>query len=197
MRIYPDPELPDLEVTWFAEECGDGEQVTFTLTGLDDNSSALVTAPCLSLPVEFKDLPRQPYLVDGTLSDAAGEVLSRSIGEADLRNGVDERVELYFNTSSPFQVAWTFDMGASCTSLAADTVVVQLLPGVELATACQAGALFGFEKNGTYTMRIRAVSGPDTVAISAESEPFTLQALMTTDLGTVTLSPCAPDCPEF
>lgn len=197
MRIYPDPELPDLEVSWFAEECDNGEQVTFTLTGVDDNSSSVVTAPCPSLQVAFKDVARQQYLIDGTLSDAAGDVLSRSIAEADLRDGVDERVELYFNTGLPFQVAWEFDMGASCSSLAADTVVVELLPSTQLATICEAGALFGFERNGTYTMRVRAVSGPDTVAISPESAPFTLQALMTTDLGTVTLSPCAPDCPAL
>ncbi len=197
MRIYPDPELPDLEVSWFADECGDGEQVTFTLTGLDDNSSAMVTAPCLSLPVDFKDVARQQYGVQGTLSDAAGEVLSRSSGEADLRDGIDERVELYFSTRSPFQVGWRFDMGASCSSLAADSVMVELLPGAVLATACEAGVLFGFEKNGTYTMRVRALSGPDTVAISPESAPFTLQSLTTTDLGTVTLSPCAPGCPEL
>jgi hypothetical protein len=76
-------------------------------------------------------------------------------------------------------------------------VALDLLPdGDQVYADCRDTPYFGYTRLGTYTLHARAVSGAQTVAISAESAPFTLTSLGQTELGTVTLSPCAPTCPE-
>jgi hypothetical protein len=198
MRIYTDPELPDVEVSWYADACGeDTGDVVVALVGLDDGSRVEQTAACTGPEVVFADVQRARYRVDATLFDTEGNVHLQATWDADLRDGLDEKVELYFSPYSSFRFGWTFDMGASCASLAVDAIALELLPDGNrlMYMDCRSTPTFGFYLNGTYTMQLRALSGPETVAISSESAPFTISPLEPAELGTVTLSPCAPTCP--
>ena len=97
MRIYPDPELPDVTVTWFEQDCRDGAvAVAITLTGLDTPSTVTTTVPCADLTVEFPDVARQRFHVGGALLDLAGNVSSTSEADVDLRTGFDQTADLYF-----------------------------------------------------------------------------------------------------
>ncbi|MBL0219514.1 MAG: hypothetical protein IPQ07_37305 [Myxococcales bacterium] len=54
MRIYPDPELPDVTVLWGEQDCRDGTgNVAITLTGVDTPSTATTTVPCTDHTVAF------------------------------------------------------------------------------------------------------------------------------------------------
>jgi hypothetical protein len=197
MRIYPDPDLPDVKVSWYEEVCAeDAGDVVVALVGLDSSSRVEKTAPCVGPDVVFEDVPREQFRVEATLLDTAGNTLVQATWDADLRDGIDEKVELYFNPYSTFRVAWTFDAGESCASLGAEVMAIELLPSTEqlVYADCRDTPYYGYVRNGTYTMRLRAESATATVAVSAESAPFTLSSLDVTDLGTLTLSPCAP-CP--
>lgn len=198
MRIYPDPDLPDLTVSWFKENCEeDAGDVVVELVGVDDGSRLEMTTTCSGPDVMFNDVKRERYRIEATLLDAGGNTLVQAVSDADLRDGIDERVELYFNPFSSYRVAWAFEPGASCASLGAEAIAIELLPSKDgpMYADCRDTPYFGFARNGTYTMRLRAESGTETVAISAESAPFTLSALEPAELGTLTLSPCAPNCP--
>lgn len=202
MRIYPDPELPDIEVTWYVDDCGEGSRVELALVGLDNGSRVEASAPCDGdgAKAVFADLTRQRYRIDADLFDADGQLVSTTLDEPDLRNGIDHDVELYFSTSSSYQVRWTFDMGASCASLAADSILIDLLPDpfLQSITSCAEGSYYGYAQNGTYTLRLYAISDFGTVvATSPESAPFTLFSPAPADLGLITLSPCGASCPEL
>jgi hypothetical protein len=198
MRIYPDPELPDVVVSWFADECDqDTGDVVVALVGVDHSSRVEMTSACTDNELTFKDVKRERYRVEATMFHRDGTVFLQSSWDADLRNGFDENVELYFSRFAGFRVAWTFDMGASCTSLGADAIALDLLPnGDQIYADCRNTPYYGYTDIGTYMLRLRAVAGPQTVAISPESAPFTLTSLDPMELGTMTLSPCAPACPE-
>jgi hypothetical protein len=197
MRIYTDPELPDVEVSWYADSCEDAGVVVVALVGLDDGSRVEVTSACTGPEILFEDVQRARYRIEATLFDAAGNASLQAAEDADLRDGLDEQIDLYFSSYSSFRVAWVFDMGASCASLAVDAIALELLPDGErlVYSDCRRTPTFGFHRNGTYTMQLRALSGSETVAIAPESAPFTLAPLEQAELGTMTLSPCAPSCP--
>ncbi len=124
MKIYPDPELPDLDVEWNTEDCSaDTPEVSISLVAVDEGTIIEQVVPCDMLKTTLKDVDRKRYRIDGALLYADGTVFSSSNGEADLRNGISDDVYLYFGGSAYFRVAWDFASGASCASLDADTML--------------------------------------------------------------------------
>jgi len=194
MRIYPDPELPDVEVTWYEDDCFEGtSDITMTLIGLDTESRVPLTVPCSDLKATFVDVARERYRFEAFLEDEDGEVFARNDTLIDLRDGIDEVVGLYFGAYSNFRVAWTFDMGATCESLERGMALTFSYPdrtlAFQTAVPCLLTPYFGRFPAGTYTVQLSAFDGPTTVATAPESDQFELFEDELTDLGTVTLSP--------
>lgn len=199
MKIYPDPELPDLEVEWFGEECSeDTPTVRVTVAGTDNATRVEQLVPCTDSKYTFRDLPRERYLVDGALLFEDGTTFATADAyEVDLRNGFDERAYLYLAASAYLRLAWAFDMGASCASLGADTVEIAFLAnGYFVDTLCEDMVYTGYPPGRTDRVQLRALAQGVSVAISPESPPFTLMPPALTDLGTLTLTPCGGTCPE-
>jgi hypothetical protein len=203
MRIYPDPELPDLKVEWREDDCRAGtSDVTVTLDSMDSDLVFDGRAACRVGKLAFDDLPREQYELHGLLLDTNDGVFSRTYDLIDLRSGSSQRSSLYFGGGSNLRVAWVFDMGASCESLGADAMAIDLLPGGFTQRAfCGNNPYFGFAGGGTFSVRLRAEIGglfgdtPVTVAASAETAPTSFGNGLV-DLGTITVTPCEPDCPE-
>lgn len=195
MVIYPDPELPDVVAEWFAEDCQpETPSVAVTLVGLDSTARAEVTVPCRDLTVTFADLAREQYRFEALLLDDTGEVFTRHVEDVDLRNGFDARLSVYFSGFFNFRAGWAFDMGATCESLGASAIAFELTgtdmtPAFELASPCVYSPYIGYVPDGTYTVRLRALSDATTVASSPESAEFVIEAPRLTDLGIITLSP--------
>lgn len=72
MRIYPDPELPDVLVEWSVEfECSeDTERVVVSLSAIDPAAEVgMVTVPCGDAGVRFDDVAPQRYRLAIRLED--------------------------------------------------------------------------------------------------------------------------------
>lgn len=204
MKIYPDPELPDVKVGWGDQDCRDGTgDVRVTLTGLDHDSTTTTTVPCTDLKMRFPDVARERFHVDGALLDLAGNVfLTSDGGDVDLRNGFNKDTGLYFDGFSNFRVAWMFDGGASCASLAATSVaVVFSLPGMPdfegFQYPCEFPELSRMVIPDTYTVHLEAYTADEVtvVALSPETAPFVVTQSGFTNLGTLTLTACGAACP--
>lgn len=197
MRIYPDPELPDVKIEWGDQDCRTGTgNVEVKLTGLDSDAGATSTVPCSDLELTFVNVARERYHVDGSLLDLAGNVFTTSDGgDVDLRNGFNQRAGLYFDGFSNFRFAWTFGGGATCASLGANIVtIVFSLPGDPEIDAFPYACEFspggsGTVAPGTYTAQLRASAGDEVVAVSAETAPFTITQNGLTNLGSIVISP--------
>lgn len=203
MKIYPDPELPDIEVEWYDGDCAglDGS-VLLTLTGVDDTAvKQELSVACNGLGATFKDVPRQRYMLDGRLVDAMGEEYSRAQPmDLDLRNGIDETAYMYFGGFNNFTVGWQFEGGATCASLGVAFVSVDLVQeGMVVggsAGQCQQMILFGSGPVGTFDVDVSGFSDNGTVlATSPRIEQVTLGLDAITNLGLVTLAPCGDQCP--
>jgi hypothetical protein len=207
MKIYPDPELPDVEVSWFAIDCGQAPStITIELIGIDTPATHLVqTAPCTldtEATLAYPDLARERYRLTGSVLDSNNQPASRaeSFEDIDLRNGNDITTSLFFDTLNDISVAWTFaDDTTTCASLVADTVQLRFSPqGKPMFTVerpCEFGSYFGGAASGVYTVSARALSSGATVATSPESPPVTVDEKQFVDIGPLTLTACAPDCP--
>lgn len=202
MRIYPDPELPDIEVTWGEQDCRAGTgDVAVTVTGIDADSTVTSTVPCRDLAVTFADLARERFHVEGALLDTAGAVFVTSDGgDVDLRNGFDQGTGLYFEGFSNFRVAWAFDGGATCESLGANSVGIFFTrsgtPDVEAYQyPCEVLRYSSLIAPATYTVRLRAFAIEQVVAASPETAPFEITETGFVDLGVQTLSACGASCP--
>src|SRR5262245_17907644 len=113
MKIYPDPELPDLEVTWF-DECEAGAEVALTVTGIDTPATQLeMVVPCADAIYRFADVARERFHVEGALRDASGMMSGSAQQEADLRNGLDVSAFLNFMVVENVLVRWVFESGTS------------------------------------------------------------------------------------
>jgi hypothetical protein len=200
MKIYPDPELPDIEVSWQIEDCNaDAGDVVVSLIAVDDNTRADVTVPCVDAAVAFRDVARVRYRIEALLYDKQGEVYSNAQSEADLRDGLSERIGLYFGGFSNFRVAWVFDMGETCASVGATSVLVQFNEAGSLVFAprapCEQSPFFTFAPDGTYSLVLRADGPTGAVAVSEETAEFDIQSPDVINLGTLTLVPCGAACP--
>lgn len=194
MRIYPDPELPDVVTEWSDVDCRPGTgNVVVALIG---TTRTEVTVPCADLGVTFADVAREQYRVEAFLEDTTGEPISRSDGEVDLRNGFDETVSLYFGGFGGFsnvRVSWNFTNGDTCESIDAELMNLRFtgtngaLPFEDFAP-CVLTPHFGTVPDGTYTLVITALDMRGTVARSAESEEFEIMGPELIDLGIITLS---------
>ncbi len=195
MVIYPDPELPDVIARWYEEDCRTGAAtVTIALVGIDAESRAELTVPCGELTATFADVARERYRIEAHQLDDRGTAIRRADTLLDLRDGFDERAELYFGTLPTFRVAWVFADGATCDSLRADAIWLgfsgqdMTLDHVRYAPCLQT-PWFATIPDGTYTLRITAEAGDATVAESSESEPFVIAQPGLADLGVITLTP--------
>ncbi len=202
MRIYPDSELPDVEVEWFETDCREGtEDVALSLIGVDDPAFREdLVVPCGDTKAVFVDVARERYGIEGTLRNAAGEMLVTDQRELDLRTGLDERVELYFGGFSNARVGWTFDMEANCASLAVNTIVLEFSSNgfpepLITQTFCGGLQYFASLPDGVFTVAARAVSNMTTVAVSPPSPEVTVTFDGFSDFGTLVLSPCDSSCP--
>jgi hypothetical protein len=204
MKIYPDPELPDVKVTWDDSDCREGtSNVAVTLTGLDKDSTTTTTVPCSDHIATFPDVARERFHVAGTLLDLSGNVFITSDGgDVDLRNGFNHETSLYFDGFANFRVGWAFDGGGSCASLAANSVaIVFSLPGMPDIDAfqypCEIPQITGTAPPDTYTAHLQAYAGEEetVVAVSPETAPFVITQNGFTDLGTLTLTACGAACP--
>jgi hypothetical protein len=98
MKIYPDPELPDIDVEWSEPDCDDGAvDVALSLIGVDDPALRQEqTIPCADLNATFADVSRQRHRIEARLLDGQGAELNMAEYEVDLRDGLDETAYLYF-----------------------------------------------------------------------------------------------------
>lgn len=203
MRIYTDPELPDVKVTWFDGTCNaDIGDAALSMTGVDDTTEHHeMTVPCTALGATFVNVSRQRFHITGQLLDTSGGVYNAAEAEVDLRNGFDESVDLYFGAFDNYRIAWTFDMGATCGSIGADAVGIQFSQNGQVMFEndypCPFGVSTGSAMKGVYTVGAEAFSfnGP-TRAVALQPIP---NAVITPgsqiDLGTIVLTPCGASCP--
>jgi hypothetical protein len=207
MRIYPDPELPDVEIEWLTEfACSeDGERVVMSLSAIDPATEiGPATVPCEDGGVRFADVARLRYRLAARLEDETGAVLGSHDEEIDLRDGLSEQIFVFFARASDrnFRVSWIFDMGASCASLNATTVQLEATrvgggPTFYFDAPCSAPVYVdGIPLDGTYTFTAYALAMDGVVAVSPESAPAAIARGDITDVETLTLSPCGAACPQ-
>ena len=207
MRIYPDPELPDVKVEWYPElDCmADSDRVAVSITaGEPAVEVATATAPCADGSLRIVNVARERYHVTAQIEDEAGGMLGYYEEDIDLRDGLSERVSAFFGRGFDTLVhaAWTFDAGASCDSLEATQVSLWFaMPGqapyVFAGESCAAGMTFqSVPVQGTYTVSARALGPRGFVAVSPETPPVELSPRLVVDLGTFVLSPCGDACPQ-
>lgn len=200
MKIYPDPELPDVDVEWSEPDCSDGAvNVALALIGVDDPTLREErTIPCADLKARFADVSRERHRIEATLLDAQGAELDMAEYEVDLRDGLDETAYLYFGDFDNYRVLWMFDMGASCAALAVDEVVIefssQQQPGFSRSGPCEFGMQFGSAPEGVFAVRAIALSDGSPVAASPKTPELAFVPGMFTLIGTLVLSPCSADC---
>lgn len=191
MRIYPDPELPDVKVEWIMEDCRAGDElVVLALDSEDSTDHRELSVACTDMKATFKDVKRERYRVKGELQTPAGELITPAEYEVDLRNGFDESAFLYFGGFDNFRVAWTFDMGATCDSLRVAYIDVRLSDELGLGLPCDFGSGTGNAPDGEFTVTLRAFEfGGDAPVAESESRMVTIDSATFTDLGTFTLVP--------
>jgi hypothetical protein len=193
MRIYPDPELPDLEIEWYVEDCA-GTELALALTGVDAERRYEARADaCAMGGVTIVDLPRERYRLEGTVVEPDGTPSGSALTDVDLRAGNDDRADLFLGAAY-LNVGWRFEMGATCSSLAVDVVAIELAEDTSYEVPCSFGSITIFPGAGTYTIRLRALAGGTPIAVSDELPDVVLRRGFV-DLGTLTLTPCAGVCP--
>ncbi len=205
MRIYPDPELPDVIVEW-SSECVDGARTV--RVELTSSAGEVTTADfeCLAWEGRVEDLDREEHTVHVAVLDAQQEVLGRAIPTTvDLRDGVSKRtyVGTFLVDEGLIDVAWTIAASETCATLGTDTVELRLTretSSTSLTANCSAGTL-DYDipvEAGSYAAQLHAVDNAtyQTVAISPLLPDVVVRPRgETTDLGTLELTRCAPSCP--
>lgn len=213
MRIYPDPDLPDLRVAWSSTSCPVGGAVRFAVVDADvaDGTPVEAAAPCDDDPgrdpeVRIPDVARARLEVEASIATADGEVITRAREPVDTRDGNNKRVVVSFPdpTQGFLRFAWTFAPGASCASVGATAVDVSLTSADGSSFAfgglpCEQGALRQPipVTGGTYALQVLASRQfrvyvarsirRDGVVIRGHGE--------VTDVGALELTPCGGACP--
>lgn len=198
MKIYPDPELPDIKVEWYDADCQPGSgDVVVALDGIDDPSEhAEISAPCTDLKIEFPDVARERYRITGTLLDTAGTPLGGEGQVADLRNGIGARVSLYFGN---IRVAFGFESGVTCESLDAMFAGARFTLGGQSfigQSDCSSGAVFTRLQDGMFTVGVYAFDEDFRVVASSETIEVEVAPDRLTNVGPLTLVPCGASCPS-
>jgi hypothetical protein len=203
MKIYPDEELPDVEVEWdpvCPAEAGDVRIVLYTWGTRE--VAAELTAPCGAGQVVFEDVAREQFRVDGYLLDRTGEVIGANQGwEADLRDGLSERLSSMYFELANVKIAWELEEGVSCASLGVIYISSELRV-LESAnfdqwnpTFCNSTPWWAHFPTYTSQIRLRAVGKAGTVAISDPTPELMLSETEITDAGTLLLRRCDGACP--
>lgn len=206
MRIYPDPDLPDVVIEWSDTDCVEGSaRVRLSLHPADAPStvSGMLTVPCADRKASFVDVARERYQLKAAIEDDAGELVSTYDDELDLRNGRNVKRSAYFGGSpllTNLRVGWTFAPGVSCESLAATSVSLRFAdpaadPAFALDVPCDPPVYLGWMQRGRFTLSAAVLAGESVVATSPATEPLDISAEAVTDFGTLTLSPCGEQCP--
>jgi hypothetical protein len=196
MKIYTDPELPDIEVEWTDTDCiPPTTDIALVLVNRDDGTRVETRTACGDLGTTFADVARERHALQGLSLDLAADVVSSASAEIDLRNGLDERAYLFFGgTPSNYRVAWTFETGTTCASLDATFMLLDFTPlGSEpytLGTVCELTPHYGVVPEGTYTLALRLLADDDRVVATSEpSAALVVTATELTDFGTLQLTP--------
>jgi hypothetical protein len=193
MRIYPDLELPDLEVSWYIEDCADTE-LALALIGVDADRRYEARADACDMEgLALVDLARERYRLEGTVIESDGTLSGSALADVDLRAGNDDRAFLFLGAGY-LNIGWRFEMGATCGSLGADVVAIELAQDTSYDVPCSFGSITLSPGPGTYTIRLRALAGGTPVAAS-DALPGVVVRRGFVDLGTITLVPCAGVCP--
>jgi len=204
MRVYPDPELPDVIVEW-PDTCGD-DGVTVRIDVVSADGSAISRdATCADGSVRVEDLERTSQTITASLLDASGGVLGRAMpSEVDLRAGHSRRTYLpeFARDHSFYRIAWTFEGGETCASVDATTMLIDLQNGERAlwdGGPCAGGTL-GYPvpvEPGTYTLQLFARRAGDDAAVAA-SQPRPDVIIpdrgVLVDLGAIALTRCTPLC---
>lgn len=205
MRIYADPELPDLVADWRDfYDCADdvGDVHVELRTPSTDELRFEATAPCTEGRITIPDVERERYRVVGYLLDRTGAIYNAASTEADLRNGLSERVDLWWPGYANLVVAWQFSDGGTCASHGAEVVLVDEvrdgIPGFQVLTAfrCTDTSAWMTAMPGRLQLRLRALGMPGTIAISEPTPLLEIAESTRTDAGTLVLAPCFADCPQ-
>jgi hypothetical protein len=208
MRIYPDPELPDVIVEWLPE-CGD-DGVTVRLEAVGDDGVVVTSdVACADGKGRIEDLTRGPQRITGALLDARGEVLGRALpAEVDLTAGHSVRtyVSSFARDEAFVRTGWAFSGGDTCESLRIGWIVLDYVSEdlgesgtLEVGWCADEEELqfFATVDSGTYTMQAFALGGDDGSAVAA-SEPRPGVVIgdrgAVVDLGTFQLTRCAAAC---
>lgn len=202
MRIYPDSELPDLRVHWTEGDCRpETPSVRVTVSLLDDTLVTEQTVACDALRMTFADVTPARYKVESSLLLADGEAFSAWYNELDMRDGFDADEYVYFGGGGNLRIAWVFETGATCSSLGADLMLIEIddpSVGPQTSyTSCSLSPWIGSAFGTGLTLQLFALESEafETRAVSPVVGPFDADVDGLTNLGTVTLAPCAP-CPE-
>lgn len=205
MRIYADPDLPDLRVEWFDSECPPGSTVDLEITKEGEASSGQVMAsgPCAELRLIVADVARDRLRVTGTLREAGGALLTRASEPIDTRDGNNKQTYLMFADPDfgRYRLAWSFPPGESCESLGASYVDVVLTNEERTFSdlaPCSLGKLeyLPFVEANTYTVLVFAITASGTRLAAAPPLPDVVIARQgaISELGTVQLVPCTGPC---
>jgi hypothetical protein len=203
MKIYTDSEKPDLRVHWDDNDCRpETPNVKLVLSLPDDTLVEERIVPCTDVETTFVDVTPDRYELRSWLLLADGETFSSWYSEPDMRDAFSADEYLYFGGSGNLRVAWTFSMDATCRSIGADYILIDLdyvidgsTGGGQFTALCDPSPWVGYALGDMVYVTLRAVDD-ETFTVRAVSEtagPFSADADTLTNVGTITLTPCS-DC---
>jgi hypothetical protein len=196
MRIYADTELPDLAVRWSTFDCEpEMPDLELTLRKLDGTTVDVRTVACSDLALTFVDVTPARYVVEVRTYFPDGTLATASASAVDMRAAFNAEIDVYVGIRGNLRFAWTFVDGATCASLDADAMVIEIdapsQPFDDVA-ACTLTPYVLFAYGDAVTLRLRAINSDMDVtrAVSDVVGPFALQSDGSRDLGTINLTPC-------
>jgi hypothetical protein len=210
MRIYADPDLPDVRGEWDASLCEEGTTITLSAsagpTSLDARADAeldgmvQVSAPCADGRAVLEDVARSELEVQGVARSAAGEMLTVASYRVDTRDGNNKKAFLNFPdpTFGRLRATWTFADGGTCDSNAVALVWLRLTALDKLSsyfTMCDDDLPIEVLE-GTYQLEVfgQTIEG-QVIRRAAPIEGVVIAPRgALTELGEVRLEPCSGMC---
>ncbi len=200
MKIYTDAEKPDLRVHWDDNDCrAETPNVKLVLSLPDDTLVEERIVPCTDVQTTFVDVTPDRYELRSWLLLADGETFSSWYSEPDMRDAFSADEYLYFGGAGNLRVAWTFSMDATCRSIGADYVLIDLeyeISGTptrgQFTALCDPSPWVGYANGDMIMLQLRAVDDESftTRATSDVVGPFSAEPDTLTNVGTITLTPC-------